>query len=558
MYNEYFGFSEAPFSIAPDPRYLFMSERHREALAHLLYGLRVDGGFVLLTGEVGTGKTTICRCLLEQVPGDCDVAFVLNPRLDTVELLATLCDELHVPVPEGAPSVKVLVDTINRHLLEANAADRKTVLIVDEAQNLSNEVLEQLRLLTNLETDRRKLLQIILLGQPELRERLAQPDMRQLAQRVVARYHLEPLSQPEVAAYVAHRLAVAGARRPLFPPAVVDRLYALSGGTPRLINLICDRALLGVYVEGKAAVDLSTLEQAAREVLGTTAGSAPSRSRARHMAAATALALALGAGGATAYRYYLPPATSSDPARPVVQETPSLPDPPAPPATPLQLAAVAPGAPSSEPAPDATLRPGPEGQWLHELLAVRALLDRWGVVAPPIGIDDFCRDAGTHGMACLRRQGGLDELRAMNAPAILALRQPDGPEFFATLLELDGPRARIAMPGEIREVSVDILERQWTRDYTLLWRTPPGWYRTVVQGAQGRDVAWVIRQLDRWEGLDGQRPAGDTFTAEVTRRVRAFQRDHGLPEDGMIGPMTMVRLAALGDGEAPVLAKHAH
>ncbi|MFB8829146.1 ExeA family protein [Azotobacter sp. CWF10] len=271
-----------------------MSERHREALAHLLYGLQIDGGFVLLTGEVGTGKTTLCRCLLEQVPEHCDIAFIFNPKLSRLELLKTLCEELHIALPEGVRSLKTLFDRLNAHLLEGNARDRKTVLIIDEAQNLSAEVLELLRLLTNLETDRHKLLQIILLGQPELRDLVAREDMRQLAQRIVARYHLEPLSGPEVGAYVRHRLAVAGTRAALFAPPLLERLYRLSGGTPRLINVLCDRALLGAYVQGKAAVDRATLDSAAREVLG------PRRRPRRPATLAAVLGIGLLAGVATA------------------------------------------------------------------------------------------------------------------------------------------------------------------------------------------------------------------------------------------------------------------
>ncbi|HEX8948797.1 MAG TPA: AAA family ATPase [Dissulfurispiraceae bacterium] len=270
MYKDYFDLKEIPFSIAPDPRYLYMSGGHQEALAHLLYGIRNDGGFVLLTGEVGTGKTTVCRCLLEQLPADIDIAFILNPKLTSDELLAAICDELGIPYPEGNTSTKVFVDCINAALLDSYAKGRKTVLIIEEAQNLSAEVLEQVRLLTNLETSERKLLQIIMVGQPELQEKLSGPELRQVAQRITARYHLGPLSKKEVAAYIAHRLEIAGGRSRLFPGSVIARVFRLTGGVPRLINVLCDRALLGAFVQGKEAVDASTVAKAAQEVFGET------------------------------------------------------------------------------------------------------------------------------------------------------------------------------------------------------------------------------------------------------------------------------------------------
>jgi general secretion pathway protein A len=268
MYTEYFGFKELPFSIAPDPRFLFMSSQHREALAHLVYGINVEGGFVLLTGEVGTGKTTVCRCLLGQLPENTDIAFILNPKMSVEELLAAVCDELGIRYTDGNRSIKVFIDRINSYLLAAFAKGRKTVLILEEAQNLSTDVLEQVRLLTNLETDRQKLLKIIMIGQPELRDILSRPDMRQLSQRITARYHIGPLPKAEVSAYVDHRLSSAGVRRKLFPGSIINKLYRLSHGVPRVINVICDRALLGTYVQGSNSVDRKTLVRAAREVFG--------------------------------------------------------------------------------------------------------------------------------------------------------------------------------------------------------------------------------------------------------------------------------------------------
>ena len=268
MYTEYFRLSEPPFSLTPDPRYLFMSERHREGLAHLFYGVQQPGGFVQLTGEVGSGKTTLSRCLVRRLPPETDIALILNPQLTVIELLATVCDELRIPYPAEAASNKVLIDALNKHLLEAHALGRRTVLIIDEAQNLHSDVLEQIRLLTNLETSQEKLLQIILIGQPELLSILKRKKLRQLAQRITARYHLLALSRRETDAYIQHRLLVAGRRDPLFTGPAMRRIYRLSGGVPRLINIICDRALLGAYAEEKGRITSSIVRRACRETRG--------------------------------------------------------------------------------------------------------------------------------------------------------------------------------------------------------------------------------------------------------------------------------------------------
>ncbi|MFO1288814.1 MAG: AAA family ATPase [Rubrivivax sp.] len=292
MYAEFFGLSKDPFSIAPDPRFLFMSEKHREALAHLLYGVGGGGGFVLLTGEIGAGKTTVCRAFLEQIPRHCDVAYIFNPKLTVTELLQSVCEEFHVALsepalagaadaqaaagkPAAATTVKTYVDAINRFLLAAHAAGRSAVLIIDEAQSLAPDVLEQLRLLTNLETHERKLLQIILIGQPELRDMLASPGLEQLAQRVIARCHLGALTAGETVRYVQHRLAVAGAAGGTsvpFEPEAMSRLFQLTGGVPRRINLLAGRAMLGAYAHGRNQVDKAMVEQAAREVFDVRRG----------------------------------------------------------------------------------------------------------------------------------------------------------------------------------------------------------------------------------------------------------------------------------------------
>ncbi len=312
LYQSYFKLHRAPFSIAPDPRALFQSDRHREALAHLLFGVQGGaGGFVLLTGEIGAGKTTVSRAFLEQLPPHCQVAWILNPRQSPSELLASICEEFGAPVgaarasslplrdgstttgddaaqaaateevvtpsseedlrldPVLHHSTKRYVDALSRFLLARHARGWQSVLIIDEAQNLSVDVLEQLRLLTNLETHDRKLLQIVLIGQPELRTMLAQPSMEQLAQRIIARYHLGPLSEQEVVQYVRHRLEVAGLQGPLpFHPQALARIHRVTRGIPRRINLLCDRALLGAYAQGQGMVDVKLVDQAQAEVTG--------------------------------------------------------------------------------------------------------------------------------------------------------------------------------------------------------------------------------------------------------------------------------------------------
>lgn len=268
MYLNYFGLNDNPFSIAPNPDYLYMSPRHKEALAHLTFGLQESGGFVMLTGEVGTGKTTVSRKLLQQLPDNTQVAMILNPTLSALELLATVCDELGIAYDDDKASLKYFTDKILAKLADNHQKGTNTVLMIDEAQHLMPEVLEQLRLLTNLETNREKLLKVVLIGQPELQQLLKRNELRQLAQRITARYHLLPLTAPEVSAYVAHRLGVANGDISIFSQSALKAIHQITGGIPRVINLLCDRALTLSFTKQHAVVKKPIFLAAAEQILG--------------------------------------------------------------------------------------------------------------------------------------------------------------------------------------------------------------------------------------------------------------------------------------------------
>jgi general secretion pathway protein A len=527
MYSEYFGFTEKPFSIAPDPRYLYLSERHREALAHLLYGINGNGGFVLLTGEVGTGKTTICRCLLEQIPENSDIALIINPKLSVEELLATICDEFGVSYPEHNTSIKVFVDLINKYLLDALSNGHNAVLIIDEAQNISADVLEQLRLLTNLETSQRKLLQIILLGQPELKEKLSQPELRQLAQRITARYHLGPLSKKEVAAYVSHRLAVAGVQRQLFPSSTINKLYRKSRGVPRLINLLCDRALLGAYVEGHDLVNNHTLVRAAREVFGDSKAREPGYRRTFSWWVFAGLILTF-FGVAIAITYNNQDKKESMPVKVKTATHQEL--------VPLRWPRNLPVELSKE-------------------MAYQNLFNHWDISYNSQINVTACQQAQDHGMRCLSARGSLNNLRKLNRPAVLKLFDEQGQEFYASLVALKEQTATFIVGTETKEVNVKDIAFRWFGDYTLLWRMPPEYRGNIHPGKKGAGVQWLDQRLALIQGREAEMGKNLTFNDELVLQVKEFQLAEGLVPDGIVGPQTLIHLnTAVGRGVPLLIA----
>jgi general secretion pathway protein A len=528
MYASFFGLNEKPFSITPDPRYLFLSERHAEALAHLVYGINEAGGFIQLTGEVGTGKTTVVRSLLAQAPKHAEIALILNPRMTPSEFLLAICEELGIGVAaESESSLKDLVDLLSFHLLKAHAEGKRIVLVVDEAQNLAPEVLEQVRLLTNLETETQKLLQIILIGQPELRELLGRVELRQLAQRITGRYHLAPLSGDEAAAYVRHRLRVAGSTRAIFSNGALREIQRLSGGVPRLINIIADRALLGAFTEDRHLVSGSVVRRAAGEVFGKSI-----QPRWLPLAAAGVVG-AVAVASAVLIVPRLLDRTVAPPPPPVAAATPVV--------KPIERA----------PTLDALLT-----QYDKETdpdNAFNKLFALWGMryVA---GREDPCSQAMQSGLECLTQRGSLAQLRLFNRPAVLNVIDSAGRSHQLVLAGLDDEHAQVDLGGAQREIGIGDLSRSWFGDYILLWRPAAGGSQPLALGARNARVKWLRDSLRRVNGMPAEAPESDRFDAALVRLVEDFQRKNRLAVDGIAGVQTQVALdAALNDSATPFL-----
>ena len=567
MYTSFFGLHEKPFSITPDPRYLFMSERHGEALAHLVYGVTESGGFVQLTGEVGTGKTTLVRSLLlNRMPDNADVAVVLNPQITALEFLLTICEELSIDVPGQKDSTKALTDALNGHLLSAHADGRRTILVVDEAQNLAPAVLEQVRLLTNLETSKQKLLQIILIGQPELRELLGRNDLRQLAQRITGRYHLEPLTRDETAQYVEHRLRVAGALGEVIDAGAKKEVFRLSQGVPRLINVICDRALLGAYSQESRVITRRLITRAANEVSGELERTPLMR---RFAIAAGLIGIVVVA--ASIWSVAPDPEPTSNAAEPEVSTPSAIPAP--------IIAAQSPEPERSSPeeltAETTAVAAPPRASLSEELalageltstdFALASLFDVWGLEFQS-GSRSGCSQAATAGLACLYQRGSWNGLRQLNRPAILTVVDSSGDSHDVVLLAInDNGSAELSIGGVNVTHQVSQIADIWFGQSMLLWRPPGGAPVSLAPGSRGGEVIWLRQSLANIDdSYISDAIDSDEYDSNLQNIVRQFQKDNRLEVDGLAGQQTLILVNSLIESDGtprltmptPTTARH--
>lgn len=543
MYEAFYGFREKPFNLTPDPKYLYLSAEHSEAFAHLEFGLKQRGGFVVISGEVGTGKTTLCRYFLERLDEDTVGAFILYPALSAVELFQSICRDLEIE--SQGTTAKEWVDILHRFLLESREAGKNIVLVIDEAQNLDPEVLEQIRLISNLETTTEKLIQIVLIGQTELNDLLAQTGLRQLAQRVTAHYHLKPLNRQETVSYIRHRLEVAGgAGKVSFTPGALRAIHRFSQGTPRLINLICDRTLLAGFVAGRREVDTKMVGRVIRD-LGAARRRA-GKSWYQSWGARGGLAALLLAAVALSFRpesQRLLPWTS---AKVIDEETSPAADGPE--------GEIAEGEPSEDLSGSSTLevlesRLQTLSRGLSRRAAARSVLLLWG--APLAGsassfspLEDLSPMGRRSGFEVTELRTHFDQLRHLNLPAVLELFHPTRSDTcYAALTSLGRDSAGISFgPGDEMRVPLQFLERFWTKRAYIFWKDFEGLGTAPSQGS--RSSAWIQGILRKLGYLSRQ----DEASTESGRAALArFQDSTYLAADSVAGPKTRMALYSLSN-----------
>jgi general secretion pathway protein A len=557
MYVQYFGLKESPFALPPDPRYLYLSQRHQEALAHLMYGITGGGGFVQLTGEVGTGKTMMARTLLDRLPDNVDVALVLYPFLSVREFMISILDDLHIQHAADG-SLKALIDTLNVFLLENHARGRRTVLIVDEAHKLNHELLEQIRLLTNLETTKEKLLQIILVGQPELARMLAHPNMRQLAQRVSARYNLKALKLRETGEYVLHRLRVASAVMSLFTRFALLRVHRITGGVPRLINILCDRALLAAYTRGQPRVDVLTVWRAAREIESGERATLPRRAM---LAGALVGVLGLAVMALALWFHYGSLAPEADTARseaagvaPVVEAAAATSAEAGRKVAAAKTAAIRVGTPTTEHEPrleqvlaDPVLPTDTDA-------AFSGLFAHWQLDYTAFRGATACVRANRAGLKCLFEAGTWNNLRQLNRPAIVELVDAQGTRHHVLVAALTEENVSLEFAGRRYRFPLTEVNRFWFGKFLTLWRPPEVGDHPIRRGMRGPPVAWVRDALARYGLPRSLSPASDVFDTDLESRVREFQRRHQIEDDGVVGKQTLIYLSAHDVSKPPLLS----
>ena len=523
-----------------------MSRRHRDGFAHLLYGADEAGGFVLLTGEVGTGKTTLCRSALASITENVRVALILNPKQTAIELVASICDELQINYPKNVRSLKALIDRLNLYLLKAYGQGQRIVVVIDEAQNLTFEVLEQIRLLTNLEVSTQKLLQIILIGQPELQTMLSRPELRQLAQRITARFHLTPLTREETGEYIVHRLKVAGVTREIFTKPAVREIYRLSSGIPRLINTLSERALIGAYGANLPLIKKDIVSNAAEEVLGKTNRSRFEFSWFGASAVTVAvLILAVGLWGILLNKNDENSSTVANAANGDTTVQASKP------AAGISSVAADPSIKDTQPVQANAVQSefssliSNSVNVANTTTAFSSLFSLWSRDYSAYSGNTACTRATNAGMRCIFGQGELDLLILYNRPAVIEIRSANEELVYAVLHEIHSNQAKLTIHTTNVSVPLDELKQVWTGNFVIFWKPPFPNNESLAKGFIGPDVLWLRHQLDQIEGKKKAEysAANLQFDDQLAERVTEFQQRHGLDADGIVGRETFIALA---------------
>jgi general secretion pathway protein A len=542
VYEQFFGLDDEPFRLTPDPRYLFLSAKHAEALAHLRLGLTESSGFVCITGEVGTGKTTLLRVFLAELGPDVAAAYALTPPLSALDLLRRICREFGVTA--ASESHTDMVDALHAYLVAQSAAGRSCVVVLDEAQALSIELLEQIRLLLNLETATRKLLRVVLVGQPQLRKLLLDPELAQLNQRITLRWHLGRLSSYETAAYVHHRIAIASGGRGtrLFTRPALRLLHAVSGGTPRLINMIAHRALLAAFVARDFRVKRRAVVRAYREIQAVPLPGTLTLARRLALVggglAIGASLVAVAAPGIDRLMRVPPSAATAPASEPVADVAP-------PPVEPAHAMVTAP--PSLASPAELARRLASLDAQASARAGTDALLAAWG--ERPLGSeetrvpDDLESIAWRRGLEEIEFTANRSMLRLLDLPALLEVRVADASApRWVSVTGMDDSRIVLAIDGEAVNVDAGTLEPLWTGRAHVLWRDFDGLGPTLRPGVRGAGVAH-LQDLLRRVGTDDVEPTG-RFDEGTTKAVLEFQRRHRLDADGVVGPLTRIVLYA--------------